>query len=83
MLRERIRSGVAHAGARGVLFGRQPGQRVKADKLAPKPIAQRNLPSYTHRAESCSRCRVAPALQTAGRVSGQLYVHYGMAGLRT
>ena len=64
MLRERIRSGVAHAGARGVLFGRQPGQRVKADKLAPKPIAQRNLPSYTHRAESCLRCRVSPALQT-------------------
>jgi DNA invertase Pin-like site-specific DNA recombinase len=39
LLRERIRSGVAAARARGVVFGRQPGQRVKADKLAPKVLA--------------------------------------------
>jgi putative DNA-invertase from lambdoid prophage Rac len=32
-------SGVAAARARGVVFGRQPGQRVKADKLAPKVLA--------------------------------------------
>jgi len=60
----RTRSGVAAARVCGVLCGRQTGQRVKADKLAPKPIAQRNLPSYTHRAESGLRCRVSPALQT-------------------
>jgi putative DNA-invertase from lambdoid prophage Rac len=39
LLRERIRSGVAAVRARGVVFGRQPGQRVKADKLAPKVLA--------------------------------------------
>lgn len=31
LLRERVRSGIAAARARGVKFGRQPGQRVKAD----------------------------------------------------
>jgi putative DNA-invertase from lambdoid prophage Rac len=35
LLRERVRSGVAAAQARGVRFGRQAGQRVKADKIAP------------------------------------------------
>ena len=32
LLRERVRSGIAAAQARGVRFGRQPGQRVKADR---------------------------------------------------
>lgn len=31
LLRERVRSGIAAAQARGVRFGRQPDQRVKAD----------------------------------------------------
>jgi DNA invertase Pin-like site-specific DNA recombinase len=39
LLRERVRSGIASAQARGVVFGRQPGQRVKADRLAPKVLA--------------------------------------------
>ena len=39
LLRERVRSGIAAAQARGVTFGRQPGQRVKADRLAPKVLA--------------------------------------------
>ena len=36
---ERIRSGIAAAKARGKRFGRQPGQRPKSDRLAPKVLA--------------------------------------------
>ncbi len=36
LLRERVRSGIASAQARGVVFGWRPGQRIKADKLEPK-----------------------------------------------
>lgn len=32
LLRERVRSGIAAAKARGVVFGRRPGQRIKADQ---------------------------------------------------
>ena len=39
LLRERVRSGVAAAQARGVVFGRRLGQRVKSDKLTPKVLA--------------------------------------------
>ncbi|MEG9317831.1 recombinase family protein [Yersinia ruckeri] len=39
LLRERVRSGVQAAQARGVVFGRKPGQRIKSDKLAPKVLA--------------------------------------------
>ena len=39
LLRERVRSGVKAAKARGVVFGRRLGQRVKSDKLAPKVLA--------------------------------------------
>jgi putative DNA-invertase from lambdoid prophage Rac len=39
LLRERVRSGVAAAKARGVVFGRRLGQRVKSDKLAPNVLA--------------------------------------------
>ena len=38
LLRERVRSGVKAAQARGVVFGRRFGQRVKSDKLAPKVL---------------------------------------------
>lgn len=38
-MRERVRSGIAAAKARGVVFGRQAGQNVKADRLAPKVLA--------------------------------------------
>jgi len=38
LLRERVRSGIAAARKRGVIFGRRPGQRVKADRLAPKVL---------------------------------------------
>jgi Homeodomain-like domain len=36
--RERVRSGIAAARNRGVVFGRRPGQRVKADRFAPKVL---------------------------------------------
>jgi putative DNA-invertase from lambdoid prophage Rac len=35
LLRERVRSGLAEARARGVKLGRQPGQRPKSDRLMP------------------------------------------------
>jgi putative DNA-invertase from lambdoid prophage Rac len=35
LLRERIRSGIAAAKARGQIFGRRLGQRIKADRFAP------------------------------------------------
>ena len=38
LLRERVRSGIAAARKRGVVFGRQPGQRIKADRYAPKVL---------------------------------------------
>jgi putative DNA-invertase from lambdoid prophage Rac len=38
LLRERVRSGIAAARKRGVAFGRRPGQRVKADRFAPKVL---------------------------------------------
>lgn len=39
LLRERIRSGLAAAKARGKTLGRQPGQRPKSDRLASKVLA--------------------------------------------
>jgi DNA invertase Pin-like site-specific DNA recombinase len=39
LLRERVRAGVKVAQARGVVFGRRCGQRIKSDKLAPKVLA--------------------------------------------
>jgi len=38
LLRERVRSGIAAAQKRGVVFGRRPGQRVKADHFAPRVL---------------------------------------------
>ena len=38
LLRERVRSGIAAARKRGVVFGRRPGQRVKADRHAPRVL---------------------------------------------
>lgn len=38
LARERVRFGIAAAKARGQKLGRQPGQRVKADRLAPKVL---------------------------------------------
>jgi DNA invertase Pin-like site-specific DNA recombinase len=37
--RERLRSGIASAKARGCVFGCRPGQRIKSDRLAPKVLA--------------------------------------------
>lgn len=48
LVRERVRSGVAAAKARGQKFGRQPGQRVKADKLGPK-VSQMVSDGYSYR----------------------------------
>ena len=38
LLRERVRSGLAAAKARGVKLGRQPGHRPKSDRLAPRVL---------------------------------------------
>lgn len=38
LVRERVRSGLAAAKARGVALGRQPGQRIKSDALSPTVI---------------------------------------------
>jgi DNA invertase Pin-like site-specific DNA recombinase len=38
LLRERVRSGLAAARKRGVVFGRRPGQRIKADRCAAKVL---------------------------------------------
>lgn len=38
LIRERIRSGIAAAKARGQVFGRRPGQNIKSEKLAPKVL---------------------------------------------
>jgi putative DNA-invertase from lambdoid prophage Rac len=38
LLRERVRSGMAAAKARGRVFGRRPGQRIKSDRLVPKVL---------------------------------------------
>jgi putative DNA-invertase from lambdoid prophage Rac len=38
LLRERMRSGIAAARKRGVVFGCRPGQRVKADRFASKVL---------------------------------------------
>ena len=39
LISERVKSGLAAARARGQKLGRQPGQRPKSDKLAPKVFA--------------------------------------------
>src|SRR4051812_3225505 len=39
LIQERVRSGLAAARARGQKLGRQPGQRPKSDRLAPKVLA--------------------------------------------
>ncbi|MGH9866158.1 MAG: recombinase family protein [Candidatus Acidiferrales bacterium] len=38
LLRERVRSGIAAARKRGVVFGRRPGQRIKADRHAARVL---------------------------------------------
>lgn len=38
LVRERVRSGLTAAKARGQKLGRQPGQRIKSDRLAPKVL---------------------------------------------
>jgi putative DNA-invertase from lambdoid prophage Rac len=38
LLRERVRSGIAAARKRGVVFGRRPDQRIKADRFAPEVL---------------------------------------------
>jgi DNA invertase Pin-like site-specific DNA recombinase len=38
LIQDRIRSGIAAAKARGKRLGRQPGQRPKSDRLAPKVL---------------------------------------------
>ncbi len=38
LLRERVRSGIEAARNRGIVFGRRPGQRIQADRYAPKVL---------------------------------------------
>jgi putative DNA-invertase from lambdoid prophage Rac len=39
LIRERVKSGMAAAKARGQKIGRQPGQRIKSDRLTPKVVS--------------------------------------------
>jgi len=39
LIRERVKSGLASARARGKTLGRQPGQRPKSDRLGPQVVA--------------------------------------------
>lgn len=55
LLSERVKSGLAAAKARGKKLGRQPGQRIKADRLAPKVL--------TMVAEGISYRRIAKELE--------------------
>ncbi len=48
LLRERVRSGIAAARKRGVVFGRQPGQLVKADRYASR-VLQYVADGHTYR----------------------------------
>lgn len=48
LVRERVCSGIAAARARGQKLGRQPGQRIKADRLAPK-VLQMVAQGYSYR----------------------------------
>lgn len=48
LVRERVRSGLAAAKARGQKLGRQPGQRIKADRLGPKVLQMVKL-GYSYR----------------------------------
>ena len=48
LVRERVRSGIAAAKARGQKFGRQTGQRIKSDKLGPKVLQMVNE-GYSYR----------------------------------
>lgn len=41
LLRERVRSGIAAAQGRGVKFGRQPGQRIKAERYTARVLRLR------------------------------------------
>lgn len=41
LLRERVKSGIAAARERGVQFGRQPGQRVKAERYTTRVLRLR------------------------------------------
>ena len=55
LLRERVRSGLALAKARGKQLGRQQGQRPKSDKLAPKVLEMVKAGrSYRHIAHELS-----------------------------
>ncbi len=54
LLKERVRSGLAAAKARGKMLGRQVGDRPKSDKLAPKVIELFNAgTSYRKIASEC------------------------------
>ena len=39
LIKARVGSGIAAAKARGKKIGRQPGQRIKSDRLAPKVLS--------------------------------------------
>ena len=62
LIAERVRSGLAAAKARGKHLGRQPGQRPKSDRLAPKVlalVAQRRSYRLTGRELGISKNTVA------------------------
>ena len=78
LLRERVRSGIAAARERGVVFGRRPGQRIKADRFAPKVLARRrrtilprNQPPARAEQEYRPRYRQARPAQNACPIAGR------------
>jgi hypothetical protein len=70
LLRERVRSGIAAARKRGVVFGRRPGQRIKADRLRPQ------------NAKACRRRPIVPGNKPPARVAQEYGLRYRQARSR-
>jgi putative DNA-invertase from lambdoid prophage Rac len=69
LLRERVRSGVAAAKARGKKIGRQRGQFVKSDKLLPKIVEMRAKGTSIRAIASQLRCSTATVQAALKRAS--------------
>ncbi len=68
LLRERVRSGIAAAKARGQTFGRKPGHRPKSDKLAPEVLRMIE--------EGCSQRRIAKELNLSKTTVNEIVKRY-------
>ena len=86
LLSERVKSVLAAARARGKKLGRQPGQRPKSDKLAPKVIQavglsqQRNAKSHRiGKASAFNICLCEMVVQNETRVQKAVLLMFGRA----